>query len=483
MDAFARKTAFARRGPLGPAAGAALLCLAALHGCGDDTTPAQPDNGQYGSFLNADEFANSAQALPVAALLDPPEPLVLPASMTLPYLPAIAQQGTWPNSNGAPGTCEAQSFGYGLGSYTAARAPDGSIKWDPGQAGNQVSAAYEFAVAINNGYASCPGGSQATPHLSRLASFGAASVAELPYQPKCEYFYSIDVNKSYPAMQRLRIGSFATFGIKNNPATNAATIARIQEYLANQQAVAFSGAVYTGYGSASGPKLTDGYFYYDGLGSSGGHGQLLVGYDQKAGASGKPPGMLLVQNSFGDLWPDQSSRAPKGMMYWSYETFLNNQSFAAVAYPYDPSPPKGSILASSDAKAPVMGIERAFQWLPSAQDGVTWLILWHHVADPVRITSIAMTEPGSVQAVAIGTYGQYISSGYTYFKRADAKEFLPGTYTLKIQALTLDGTAIQYTGTVSVGVARPQSLPADSMKNASNNRVYDSRGQVATVSP
>ena len=472
--------AFARRFAL-PAA--VLAAAVTIHGCGDDTTPAAPDNGQYGSVLNADEFENSPQALPVAALRDPPDSPALPPAVMLKNLPAIAQQGTWPNSNGAPGTCEAQSFGYGLGGYTAARAPDGSIKWDPAQPANQVSAAFEFAVAINNGYASCPGGSQATPHLSRLASFGSPSASEVPYQPRCEYFYAINVNKAYPDAQRLRIGSFATFTIKNNAATNAATISRIEEYLANQQAVAFSGTVYSGYGSASGPPLTDGYFYADGLASSGGHGQLLVGYDMNAGAKNKTPGMLLVQNSFGNLWPDQESKAPKGMLYWSYQTFLNNQSFAAVAYPYDPSPPKGVMLASTDPKAPVAAVERAFQWSPSLEQGETWLILWHHIAEPIRITSIALTEPGSVQAVAIGKYGQYISSGYTYLRRADAMQFLPGDYTLKMQALTLDGTAIQYTGVVTVGSARPASAPPASMKNADNNRIYDTLGQVATVSP
>jgi len=52
-----------------------------------------------------------------------------------------------------------------------------------------------------------------------------------------------------------------------------------------------------------------------------------------------------------------------------------------------------------------------------------------------------------------------------------------------MQALTLDGTAIQYTGVVTVGSARPASAPPASMKNADNNRIYDTLGQGATVSP
>ena len=103
----------------------AAMAFAALGGCGDDVTPAPEDLGEYGSVGNDEEFGNAPQALPVAALRDPPLPLTLPASVTLTNLPAIAQQGTPPNANGSPGTCEAQSFAYGLGSYTAARAPDG----------------------------------------------------------------------------------------------------------------------------------------------------------------------------------------------------------------------------------------------------------------------------------------------------------------------------------------------------------------------
>ena len=80
--------------------------------------------------------------------------------------------------------------------------------------------------------------------------------------------------------------------------------------------MAFSGTVYTGYGNASGPTLTDGYFYAaSNLQASGGHGQMLVGYDNTKGPAGQTPGVLLVQNSFGTQWPAGSgSVAPPGML-------------------------------------------------------------------------------------------------------------------------------------------------------------------------
>ena len=459
------------------------LLFAGLGGCGDDVTPMPEDSGEYGSVGNDEEFANAAQALPVAALRDPPAPLTLPASVTLANLPAIAQQGTPPNSNGSPGTCEAQSFGYGLGSYTAARAPDGSHKWTASDPTNEVSAAYQFALAVNNGFATCPKGGTATQYLGRLASFGSPSAADVPYQPSCAYFGQIDLNKAYPNASRLRIGSFATFRIDNPGALN-----RIQDYLANQQAVAFSGPVYKGYGNSAGPTLTDGYFYAGSTPYQGGHGQLLVGYDSNLGAPGQPKGMLLVQNSFGTQWPSSDSKAPRGMLYWSYETFLKTQQLAAVAYPYDPSPPSGTVLTRSDARAPVGSIARAYQWAPEA-GGPVWLILIHHLAEPVRITGVALKEPAPGTALAVGKYGQFLSKGYTYLRRTDGKAFLPGSYQLTVQAQTLDGLAVAYTGSVAIGPPLPASpAPASMAATAATppntpQTLFDSVGQAAILTP
>jgi hypothetical protein len=350
---------FGRKVASGAASAALLLLLATIPGCGDDTTPAPPDDGQYGSVLNAQEFANAPKALPVEALLQPPAPIALPPSVTLHNTPAIAMQGT-PKSLGSPGTCEAQSFGYGLGSYTAARAPDGAMKWDASQPGNEISAAYQFALSINDGFGTCPSGSLAVPYLSRLAGFGSPSTADVPYKPNCTYFSQIDLTKVYPDAPRLRIGSFATMIINANDGPTI--LARIQGYLANQQAVAFSGSVFENY--STNPVVTDGVFY-DAPGNhipNSGHGQLLVGYDNNVGATGKK-GALLVQNSFGTAWPPASngSIAPPGMLYWSYETFLASQTFAAVAYPYDPSPPTGTMLTANNPNAPVASITRAYQ--------------------------------------------------------------------------------------------------------------------------
>jgi hypothetical protein len=464
---------------------AALALLATVAGCGDDVTPtttAASESLEFGSAVNPEEFAKAAGALPPEALADPPGSLPAPgASSTLEFLPAIATQGT-PATLGVPGTCEAQSFGYGLGSYTAARGADGfSIKWDPGQPGNAVSAAYQFALAVSDGFATCPKGGTATQYLGRLASFGSPTAADVQYQPSCDYFAGISLGKAYPDAPRLRIGSFATFEVGTSQ-----SLALIRQFLANKQAVAFSGLVYKGYGNPSGPALTDGYFYAaPDLPTGGGHGQLLVGYDNAKGAAGQAPGVLLVQNSFSPAWPATSSgsKAPPGMLYWSYETFLRTQKLAAVAYPYDPSPPKGALLAASDPQAPVASIERAYQWAPIGASAA-YLILVHHSADPVRVMNVALKEPAPGTVTAAGGLGQFLSKGYTYLRRTDGSAFLPGRYAVTVKAQTLAGASVTYTGTVDVAGPLPATPPAASMTSAASaGKLFDSLGgapQIAT---
>ena len=456
----------------GRAALAALLAV--LAGCGDDTTPA-PTPGRHGSLLNAQEFLATPQALPVQALAQPPLPAVLPAKVRLTNIPGASTQGT-PQDPGSPGTCEAQAFGYGLGAYTAARAPDGAIKWDATQAGNQPSAAWLFALAMENGFATCPDGGNATVHLSRLAGFGSPTTSDVPYQASCTYLRAVDLDKLYPDAPRLRIGSFATFAIDNS--ATSTSVERIKGYLNNGQAVAFSGRVFDSYNN---PAVVDGVFYGpERYVPNDGHGQLLVGYDDTVGQAGRQ-GALLVQNSYGPQWPAAYGANAEGRLYWSYATFRVSQQFAAVAYPYDPSPPTGIMMTANPPAAPAAAVKRAFQWSPAGSTE-SFLIFTIHLASPVRITAVSIREPLPGVAVAVGGYGQYISNGYTYFKRTDGREFLPGRYDVRYQAQLLDGTPVTYTVAVQVGAAAPNTLPAASLALAENS-LFDSTLAVATVTP
>jgi hypothetical protein len=443
-----------------------------------------PDSDEpFGSLVDAAEFAASVQALPPAAFFTPPDQPALPSRAFLTNLPAVSQQGT-AGMPGSPGTCEAQSFGYGLGSYTAARLPDGSPKWNPALPQNSVSPAYLFALALSQGptVATCPKGGLALEYLAQLVAFGAPTRARVPYQPNCPYLEGIenqtDFPESYPAMQRFRIGSYATFQIHDS----AEAVQMIKEYIANGQAVAFSGSVLCGYGTNL--QLQDGVIYETST-TMAGHGQLVVGYDDTVGTRGNT-GALLVQNSFGTGWPASagagSSPAPPGMVYWSYNTFETTQKLAAVAYPRSPGPPAGVRLSSSIG-APLASITRAFQWEPNDQQ--TFLILTHFFHDPVMLGKVVLTEPGAKGVTATADYGQYISTGYSYLTRTDGNAFRSGAWAVTLEGTDVSGNPVTYRGTVMVGVPQPNdTLPAASMAVAeAAKKIFGSTGKAPAFSP
>jgi hypothetical protein len=374
-------------------------------------------------------------------------------------LPAVSQQGT-AASPGSPGSCEAQSFGYGLGSYTAALNPDGSPKWNPALPQFSVSAAYLYELEHLKENRACPTGSLALGYLAQLVALGAPTRGLVPYAPDCTTLNMIpqqpDFPNNYPGMQNFRIGSYAAFHIETDP---AAAVDLIKQFIADGQAVAFSGKVLCGYGKS--PQFQDGVIYGTAtVPPPSGHGQLVVGYNDKVGTLGKT-GALLIQNSFGTGWPPKSagkSAAPAGMAYWSYNSFETTQLLAAVAYPRSTSI-SGAPLLRSNSSAPTAAITRAFQWSPGNQPG-TYLILTHVFLEPVLLDSIALTEPGSAPITATAVYGQYISSGYSYLKRTNTNAFLTGTY--------------------EIGAPRPATPPGKSMAGQS---ITGSTGAAATLSP
>jgi len=447
--------------------------------CMDNTS------GPFGSLLSVEEFDSAVQALPAAAFLTPPVQPPLPSRAYLTNLPAVSQQGTTA-SPGSPGTCEAQSFGYGLGSYTAARRPDGSSKWPAALPQNSVSPAFLFAWALDNRLASCPRGGLALPYLDRLVALGAPTRARIPYQPDCTYFESTipgqrDFPDSYPGMQRFRIGSYAAFNISTNP---PAALQMIKEYIAHGQAVAFSGKVLCGYGRNL--QLQDGVIYETSYivnnDKPAGHGQLVVGYDDDIGTPGNQ-GALLIQNSFGTAWPASagatSSPAPPGMVYWSYNSFEQTQMLAAVAYPRSPGPPAG-VMLSGGRHAPLASITRAFQWVRDSNPSATYLILMHFFQEPMLLSEIVLTEPGGNNITATGAYGQAISTGYSYLVRKDGHAFLSGTWTVSLEGTDVSGNPVTYTGTVEVGTAQPNAPAEVSM---AGQEITDSTGAIAPLTP
>jgi hypothetical protein len=156
-------------------------------------------------------------------------------------------------------------------------------------------------------------GTLALGYLEQLVKFGAPTRARVPYpelattEADCDYLNTIqdqaDFPDSYPAMQRFQIGSYAVFHIEDN----SQAVSLTKEFIANGQAVAFSGSVLCGY--CTPVPLQNGVIYETEYKAGSGHGQLVVGYNDDIGVPGKK-GALLIQNSFGTAWPPASSQSP-----------------------------------------------------------------------------------------------------------------------------------------------------------------------------
>lgn len=381
------------------------------------TPPVATGGGQFGSVLDTAEYDSSPETLPPFAF-GSGEPGPLPSRVVLTNLPAVSMQGT-PQKPGSPGTCEAQAFGYGLGSYTAARRPNGEIKWNPADPANTASAAFLFALAIARGDAVCPRGGKALIYLQRLIAAGAPSTRQVPYAPTCQYIENINLNQDRPGEARFRIGSYSTFRIHPDQRD------LIKRLLAAGHAIAFSGLVYEHY--ATDPRLEFGVF-----GSNtdkqprvipnSGHGQLIVGYDDSKGDP-SAPGAFLIQNSFGTEWPPTAAN-PDGRIWWAYETFFRSQKLAAVAYPRaDSVPPQGELDSSeSRPRAFVTGVQ---QWVRPDSTSQVYLIIELQFTEPVMLESIAVTEPGT-GAQLTQSYHLPFSTGYVFFRRIDGAQFVNG---------------------------------------------------------
>jgi hypothetical protein len=424
---------------------AACLSAALLSGGAGSAGAASCETvADFGSVLTQSDIDTAVKALPAEALLGKRgKPVKTPAPrVMLGNLPAVAQQGS-PAQPGYPGTCEAQSYGYGLGTYTAARTSTGGQKWQARLAQNSVSAAYLYALVQKRAQKQCPDGSRSLDYLEQLAGEGGPSAVQVPYQSNCTYLNGINVDPR-PNMARFRIGSYAVIRVGGNPGAVTAIKSQVQA----GHAVAFTGLVLCNY--ALSPTFKSGVLYETSTVPNSGHGQLIVGYDDKVGKKDQR-GALLVQNSFGIGWPPASanSAAPPGQAYWSYGSFSTTQAMAAVAYPVADS--LGNLrLSASVTNATIGSVSRSYQWTPRTDDKSVYLIIDLAFAGPVKLREVWLTEPGGAALQVKSVYGQHISSGYAYLKRSDGKSFLAGKYKLTLKTGEAGDPAITYTGHVKV---------------------------------
>jgi hypothetical protein len=390
-------------------------------------------SGSFGSLLNDNEFANTPHILDPAILsrfISQAEMRGVVRSGTarrhvLSNLPPVEMQGTL-RSMGFPGSCEAQSFGYGLGTYTAAHGYPG---FDP-QVGpaNQISAAFLFAWAqANAGKTTCQG-SLALPYLALLVKVGAPSAAQVPYKPNCRYIHGINANVgSYFGTGKFAIGSYRS--LPNFRNKQSMYLGLLKQYLNAGHAIAFSGLVPRGYDNPASTMVNGAYDPQRFIPKSG-HGQLIVGYDDSLGHTGA----FLIQNSFGTDWPYLGATHPltQGRLWWTYESFFASQGFGTIAYPKPQPPvyPHTVVLTSSNSSAPPA---RIFEAVRADQNGESYAVFETEFARPVRLESISVTPPRG--SAILGGYKAPIKYGFTHVARSTP--FPSGRYAIELSARTI----------------------------------------------
>jgi hypothetical protein len=459
-----RHATVGRRSLLVSAAG---FALAARTRWARADAPSADSMGHFGSFVDQAEFARRTQALKpeiVAALVATyPNLRTLLGDKkprhVLPNLPPVSTQGT-PAHLGSPGSCEAQSFGYGLGTYTASTSPAGGFDSSSSLA-NCISAAWLYANLHQLENQSCPKGSAAFAYLDQLVAAGAPSEAQVPYKPDCTYLVprsasnpgGIDLDIAhYYDVEKFKIGS--SYAITNFQNAQATCLPLFKSHLRAGHAIAFSGLVANGYATSTSSTIDNGAF--DPPASSfkagSGHGQLVVGFDDSLGHTGA----FLVQNSFGPGWPGVSGAPPllMGRIWWTYEAFFASQKCAAIAYPlvipHLPRPLPGTPMNPGQPGAP----DASIMEVASAVDGATGeghLVMQHAFAQPVMLDTVTVKTPTG--ATLTQQYGGAMAQGHTYVTQRGA--FATGTYGVTLAARTIASAgapsrSVTYSGNVHI---------------------------------
>ena len=448
------------RGSFLVAASGALAAASSAAALARGPSFADPELGRWGAELGMRDVTGVGPALSPRALAGTVLATTdtLPAdtaAVTLTNLPSISTQGIGGHV-GSPGSCEAQSFGYCLGAYTAARNVDGSFKWSAADPANQPSAAwlYQWEHHITEHDARvCPKGSGAKPYLDRLVADGAPSTAQVPYDPRdyatvraeCRYIKGLDVARMWPGETRLTIGSYKILRkILNQEATY---LPRFKDLIRCGHAIAFTGLVAKQY-AVPAPPLTSGVFTApSGFNKPSGHGQVIVGFDDARG----PRGAFLVQNSFGTEWNAGPASDPgrNGRIWWDYDAFFASQNYAAIAFPAPPPalrfPPHATGLQSDDSGAPQFTITDAVR---HSAGGAHHLIFVTHASDALTIRKVDVRTPAG--DVFFTVLNESMRLGYQYVLRVD-QPFGPGDYGVTYTARTRSGRMVTYRGSVRVG--------------------------------
>jgi hypothetical protein len=413
-----------------------------------------PSNGQLGAAISVRDSSGVLEALSPTALAGTQLEVknAAPSSsraVVLSNLPTVSTQGV-PGSIGNPGSCEAQSFGYCLGAYTAARNPDGSIKWSAAEAANQPSAAWlyqwEHAVVENDARV-CPNGSGAKPYADKLVATGAPSTAAFPYNPNdattagkiCKYIKGLSVTTAPPGSSRFLVGSYKVYG--NVLHRKAAYLSQFKELIRHGHAIAFSGLVPKQYCIEKPPLTNDAFTAPAGFIPKSGHGQVIVGFNDAKG----PNGAFLVQNSFGPGWNPgvASDRGHNGRIWYDYDAWFAGQGYALIMFSNGPIAAGGTPLHTAGS-GPRFVVASA---TPHADaNGKHHLVLVTQASEAVTITGLTVT-PRTGRRVTM-KLNEAMRLGYQYVTRPRA--FPPGPCKVAYTVKTRAGDTLAYTGSVNV---------------------------------
>jgi hypothetical protein len=428
----------------------AATSAAALAARPNAPAAASSDDGQFGAVLDAAQVRGAPNFVS-PAVLDGTALAVDDAfaagtkRVLLDNVPPIMRQGAGTHL-GSPGSCEACSYGYGLGGYTAGRTANGArAGWDASDPANAPSAAwlYQWAHESGGNAHACPKGSKALTYLRRLLRSGSPSTAQVPYNPNsstsvtelCEYFELIDLGSTFPSMERFIIGSFKAIEVRRDGQRTQVPL--FEELLRNRHAIAFSGLVPHGYSS---PELDgDVYRAPRGFIEHSGHGQVIVGYDESLEA-------FLVQNSMGSDWNGGSASDPgrNGRIWYSYDAFFAGQKTAAIVFPRPSGDELGPSLASDVPDVPRLSLPNAIAHNTSEYSR---LIVVLRASDLLNITSISAVDPRSKTRFEL-RLDQLMRLGYNYMER-HAGTFAAGVpYEFTISA-RVDRSRVVYRGTVT----------------------------------
>jgi hypothetical protein len=410
-------------------------------------------NGQFGADLRGLDFVGLQRPLNPEVFRGtslevrnaaPPNA----ARVILDNLPTVAAQGV-PGSVGDPGSCEAESFGYCLGSYTVARKPNGDRKWSADDPANQPSCAWLYEWQhVHAGSQACPSGSGAVPYAQKLVATGAPSTQQFPYNPNnaskvgaiCANLETYNTDTVGPDYARLMIGSYKGYsGLMNQQAQFLSTF---KSLIRNGHAIAFTGLVPKAYCVEQPPLSNDAFTAPQGFITGSGHGQVIVGFDDSKG----PNGAFLVQNSFGATWNPgpPNNKGHNGRIWYDYGAWFQGQSFGLIMYPNLDEPPAGTQLTASAGGAPELFVKEGKRYMDG---GNAYLVLILHAKGPVTINQVSVTGPKGLKSSA--TLNEVLRFGTAYIKRKP--EYLPGKYKAELTGkFGSGGEAVTWTGDVQI---------------------------------